>query len=137
MENLGDWLYIILLVIAGISGLLSSGRKKKQQQQAAPRRVDPEPYYEEEQTPQQPKSFWDILEEVQNEGGSVFPVEPVKQPQTPKPSNLPKPPKSHYVPIKEQKLEEDDPFFIPSGSFHDTEELKKAIIYTEILNRKY
>ncbi|MDR1879949.1 MAG: hypothetical protein LBQ78_03365, partial [Tannerellaceae bacterium] len=33
MENLGDWLYIVILIIAGISGLLSAGKKKRRQEE--------------------------------------------------------------------------------------------------------
>ena len=29
MDNLGDWLYIVFLIIAAVSGLLGSGKKKK------------------------------------------------------------------------------------------------------------
>ncbi len=129
MDNLGDWLYIVLLIAAGISGLLSSGKKKKRSAQM-PTHPEAEPYTEEK--PHETKSFWDVLDEVQKEQYRPQQQKPKPQPvkqkvekvSTPKPKNR----------IIEQ---EEDAFAISSDSFHDTEELKKAIIYSEILNRKY
>ena len=31
MDNLGDWLYIVFLIVAAVSGLFGSGKKKKRQ----------------------------------------------------------------------------------------------------------
>ena len=31
MENIGDWLYVVILIIAGISSIISSARKKAKQ----------------------------------------------------------------------------------------------------------
>jgi len=130
MENLGDWLYIILLIVAGVGSLLNSVKKKKQSQ-PAPGQATSIPKYEGEMPEEEPGSFWDIFDDTPKE--------------QPRPQQEPKPiiqPRTHSRPLKapvytfEIDKSTEDPFISPE-SFHDTEELKKAIIYSEILNRKY
>ena len=76
MDNAGDWLYIVFLVIAGISSLFSSKNKKKRPKQILGQ-PDKDIVTSEKEVPA--KGFWEILEEMQK-------PEPVKQPAAaPKP----------------------------------------------------
>ena len=61
MDNVGDWIYIVFLIVAAISGLFSSKNKKKR-----PTQVLGQPghdSYPEENT-SSGKGFWEILEEA-------------------------------------------------------------------------
>ena len=61
MDNVGDWIYIVFLIVAAISGLFSSKNKKKR-----PTQVLGQPghdTYPEENT-SSGKGFWEILEEA-------------------------------------------------------------------------
>lgn len=60
MDNLGDWLYIVLLVIAGASSLFSSGKKKKRS--SAPSVPPPGDLVREEETSSS-GSFWEMFDE--------------------------------------------------------------------------
>jgi hypothetical protein len=122
MDNLGDWLYIILLVVAGLSGLLSSLKKKKQQEEV----LQPEAYDEfepetdlphREEVPKKiPRKKLDYFSNAAQEGKrNVKTLEPDFADDTYEESN----------------------FNLSAETFQDMDELKKAIIYSEILNRKY
>ena len=142
MDNAEDWLYIVFLIIAGISSLFGSKNKKKRPKQILGQ-PDREIVTNEENVPD--KGFWEILEEMNN-------PKPVKKPvATPK--------RKH----KKQQVAEPAPLFAaekttnrlsPAGNhpgvppadeespltdleFDNAAELRKAVIYTEILNRKY
>ena len=138
MENLGDWLYVVILVIAGISSIFSSVRKKAQQtaQQTPPREIITE--YEDDD---------DIWKDVTKE---IKPV-PVVQKQHPFQTTN----KRRNFNIDEYRegtsaitKNESSTFFSAedeeekiSVSFEDlpenTEGWRKALVYNEILNRKY
>jgi hypothetical protein len=123
MDNLGDWLYIILLAVFGLSGLLSSLKKKL-------------PAGE-----QQPESYDEFEPEV------VLP----RQEETPKKVSRKKPDYFTNAAAEGRRnvqtmesdfhhsaeTQEESPFHLSADTFHDMDELKKAIIYSEILNRKY
>ena len=142
MDNAGDWLYIVFLIIAGISSLFGSKNKKKRPKQILGQ-PDREIVTNEDNVPV--KGFWEILEEMQN-------PKPVKQP-------VPTPKRKK----KQQQVAAPSPFLAaekvtdkqsPAGNrlvvpsteeeipltdieFDNAAELRKAVIYTEILNRKY
>lgn len=133
MDNIGDWLYIVFIVIAGVSGLITSGKKKKHPSEVL---GHPEGTPSTQKKSTQGKGIWDIFEEV----------EPIKQKNQ-----------------KQEKTATKKPFLagestqrsasVPSQTFSETrvtevehqleitinnaDDLKKAIIYSEILNRKY
>jgi hypothetical protein len=139
MDNLSDWLYIVLLVIAGISGLLGSVKKVKQPKEILGQPdLDPVPDFDEDQ------EFWDWETKP-----IPKPVETEKKEKTPPPT----PRQSTYTPLfiegernihpavnifnqPEESYQETSPH-IPVASPGDIDEWKKAIIYSEILNRKY
>ena len=148
MDNLGDWLYIVFLIVAAVSGLFGSGKKKKRQTEVLGR-----PDSETEPETQKPaqKSFWEMLEEMQEEKPKAKPM-PTPQPATrPVIKSKEKQPHAstpflntesqHPSTIKSSpalQLEPDDENTVMHGiTFADADDLKKAVIYSEIFNRKY
>ena len=123
MDNAGDWLYIVFLIIAGISSLFGSKNKKKRPKQILGQ-PDREIVTNEDNVPD--KGFWEILEEMQN-------PKPAKQPvPTPKRKNKQSPAGNRLVvPSTEEEIP------LTDIEFDNAAELRKAVIYTEILNRKY
>ena len=130
MDNAGDWLYIVFLAIAGISSLFSSKNKKKRPKQILGQ-PDKEIVTSEKEVPA--KGFWEILEEMQK-------PEPVKQPAAaPKPflagEKMADRQSSARNRLATPPAEEESP--LTEFEFDNAAELRKAVIYTEILNRKY
>lgn len=158
MDNIGDWLYIVLLVVAGVSGLFGSGKKKTRPTtilgQPDDDEYEPEPARHELQR-QETKSFRQLLDEMASEKPvSAFPRETPAAPlfsmpekraakrQTPPPppflkgENSISSRKSAFTPSANLLVEEEIGN-TPDISFSDRDELKRAIILSEILNRKY
>ncbi|MDD2952548.1 MAG: hypothetical protein PHC95_05210 [Parabacteroides sp.] len=154
MDNAGDWLYIVFLIIAAVSGLFSSKDKKKKNS-----RPDilgqPDREIVPNDQPTEGKGFWEILEDMQQEARSPKPaprqtrVEPkVEKPRvvTSSPAPAPSPFLSAEKKIPNRIASqpsvrisaiEEEPGLMPEDTFRNVEELKKAIICAEILNRKY
>ena len=141
MDNAGDWLYIVFLIIAGISSLFGSKNKKKRPKQILGQ-PDREIVTNEDNVPD--KGFWEILEEMQN-------PKPVKQP-VPTPKRKKKQQVAAPSPflaaekVTDKQSPAGDRLVVPSTEeeipltdieFDNAAELRKAVIYTEILNRKY
>ncbi|MDR2388267.1 MAG: hypothetical protein LBD89_00570 [Tannerellaceae bacterium] len=129
MDNLGDWLYIILLVVAGIGGVLNSGKKKKREES---REILREPDYE--------------MDPEYSNSEEIFPPKSAK---AKKERKIPKTTQT-YIPLfgegertvttpdlSSESSPDNENQGISGETFHDKEELKKAIIYSEILHRKY
>lgn len=149
MDNIGDWLYIVLLVIAGVSGLFNSGKKKKRAA-AFPEPSDNEPVYEPiyepvyEPEPQESKSFRELVEEMTASPEPLFstPEKKTGRRSTPPPppfltaENTISSPQTTLSPTR-SLLGEEETGSGPDISFSDRDELKRAIIISEILNRKY
>lgn len=144
MDNVGDWLYIILLIIAGIGNLFSSKNKNKSK---TPKQIlkqpDREIVTDDKPTPE--KDFWEILEEMQNPKPVKRPATPPQKRQKQKQVTEPAPFLSvektteKRSPIREHQaslpIEENNT--LADIEFDNASELRKAVIYTEILNRKY
>ena len=60
MDNVGDWLYIVFLIIAAVSGLFSSKDKKKKSRPDILGQPDREIVPNDQ--PTEGKGFWEILE---------------------------------------------------------------------------
>jgi hypothetical protein len=118
MDNSGDWLYIVVLVIAGISSVFSSVRKKKQQQQREVRRSPEEQMYsfDEAKPVIPPAAATPFLSAEKN----------LRRSTSPKAAPL--------FTLEEEKKETP---LVSSRDFLEPETLKKAVIYSEIFNRKY
>lgn len=145
MDNLGDWLYIVFLIIAGVSGLLGSGKKKKRPSEVL---GNPDRDIKPEQKKAPEKGFWEMLEEMQQEKPKPVPVPPPvfktstkvkeKHSSAPYPFLTNESKLTHTIQISPQVMQvEEDNSSIPDISFSDPDELKKAVIYSEIFNRKY
>lgn len=145
MDNLGDWIYIVFLIVAALSGLFSSKNKKKR-----PTQVLGQPDYDttkEEPVPSD-KGFWEILEEVTNERPkqkSATITIPDKK-KNKKEIRQPNPFLVAEQEIHKSKVSSSRPMnfeaeeehsLLEDIEFNNAEELRKAVIYSEILNRKY
>lgn len=134
MDNVGDWLYIVFLIIAAVSGLFSSKDKKKKKS-----RPDilgqPDREIVPNDQPTEGKGFWEILEDMQKETQKPKPSPRQKQVKPKVEKNIP----NHIAtrPSVRMSAIEEEPGLMPEDTFRDIEELKKAIICAEILNRKY
>lgn len=151
MENIGDWLYLILIGVAGVISVINSGKKRKAEEEAKnaqpPRDiVTPETASD--------RSFWEIIlspeEEVQPKPQPVKvkkSVQPSPKPKTP-PTRTEQPFLTGETEIERMirlQGENDSPIFaeeiytplVTSEELHEPEALRKAVIYAEILNRKY
>ena len=145
MEDIGDWIYVIIIIIAAISSIISSVRKKTRQAS--------EQTQQTQQAPQtQPREifrgdtfdddFWGPEKPVT----TVIQPSKTKQPQTTQKQNI-----FNLRSAKEgQRLIEhinmdssftDDEEQLASITIEDlpsnTEDWRKAFIYNEIFNRKY
>ena len=141
MANVGDWIYIVFLIVAAISGLFSSKNKKKH-----PTQVLGQPghdTYPEENT-SSGKGFWEILEEVTTPQKPEAPTAPIHKKKKKTPAS--KPFLSTEQEIQKSKVSSSQPMNFPIEEehsmledieFNNAEELRKAVIYSEILNRKY
>jgi hypothetical protein len=160
MDNLGDWLYIVILIAIGISSIFSSAKKKRQAAQA-PHPPVPETGNKGGDMPK-PKGFWELLEEMQGGGQAqeeaprptpqpIVITEKKKKTQEQRRKTQPTMLSSAYgsegtsvfkeTPAGQSldliNLSEEEAFALPADSFRTADELKKAIIYSEILNRRY
>lgn len=145
MDNAGDWLYIVFLAIAVISSLFSSKKKK-----TGPTEVLGSPGDVVVPEPEAPKGkgFWEILEEMQKQAPQ--PEEPVKRERKKKRQIVAASASSPFLstetsipdsiakqaPMKAFALQEETSI-LDDCDFHNPAELKKAIVYAEIFNRKY
>lgn len=152
MDNIGDWLYIVLIAGAAISSLISSGKKKKQQQEAQDQsHQQPEINYPTRQETTTDKDLWDpFWDEPEPEHKTIFlpPPSKMKKQMVKSKKTVPAAAPSPFLAgeteierkIRQQApvfLEESEKSIISVEDFRDPEELRKAVIYTEILNRKY
>ncbi len=140
MDNVGDWIYIVFLIVAGISGLFNAKNKQKHSKPVQ----QPKKEVVEEPETVLGKGFWDIFEETEEEQPEEKPRAkktiadvPVESLQTP--VVTPVQPMAEQAPsynrVAQHTQTEDNP--LTDFEFNNAVELRKAIIYAEILNRKY
>lgn len=144
MDNAGDWLYIVFLIIAGISSLFSSKNKKKRPKQILGQ-PDREIITKDENVPD--KGFWEVLEEMQNPKPAQHPVTVSKPKREQKKQQAVKPkPFLTAENTTERQTFDGNRLVVPPAEeenpltdieFDNAAELRKAVIYTEILHRKY
>ncbi len=145
MDTFGDYIYIILLVIAGLSGLLQSQKKKKNAEQAQPSFPDLDDVLSDTDDffDSYPSADTDYdIPRVQRDIQEVFAkVNQTKQAMSSvKSDNL----SSSIAPAAHSSvhssIEEDgdtDNSILSAINLEDVEEAQKAFIYSEIFNRKY
>lgn len=141
MDNAGDWLYIVFLVIAGISGLFGSKNKNKRPKQVS---REPEGEVVTVDEDESPKGFWDTWQEMQIPQPQVKPVSKKQKRKNQKAAASPFL-TGERLSVKQMAAEASAtriPIMEEDNNLQDLEidnaaELRKAVIYSEILNRKY
>ena len=148
MESIGDWLYVLILIIAGISSIFSSIRKKARQTSTQTQQTG-----QSQQTPAPPR---EIIK------GDIFDDDfwGEKLPEKPAPVVKPQPKRKSYQTIAEQSnyFNQTDegqssiktntsPIFADNEEEYasitlddipsEAEEWRKVFVYNEIFNRKY
>ena len=129
MDEFGDWIYIILMVVVGISSLFSSINKKKKQQQT--QMPLPEPV---EQT--EPAEPWHP---------TAPPVPKKKERKLPPPVPGHLKPQSYNTDLAfpttdtqtEIYLQEEESTLATELELTDPDAFRKAVIYSEVLKQKY
>ncbi len=152
MDNAGDWLYIVFLIIAAISSLFGSKDKKKKNRPDILGQPDRE--IASDGRPTEEKGFREILEDMQKE---IRKAQPAPRPRPAKPKDekpratIPSPSPAPFLSAEKdipnritprpsaRRIDaiEEEPGLIPEETFRNIEDLRKAIICAEILNRKY
>lgn len=141
MDSLGDYIYIIILAIAGLSGLLK--KKKKTETSSAPKSTKRS--WEDvlrELTPIEPEPEPVIFEpEPAPVAKTIEPQKIISYETVSDPSELrSKKSASHFSPPKKQKKEEIEVIEekpVLEFSLNSPDDARRAFIYSEIFNRKY
>ena len=134
MDSIGDWLYIVFLVIAGISSMFNAAKKKKEEQNAPQEAPIPQPRREQRQARRAKRSARSIPAQQ--------PVPVYTTEQDPAAMPMPNPfltaeqeiPAHLTAEATTPVIEASETNGLPS--FADQDELRKAILYAEILQRK-
>lgn len=143
MDNAGDWLYIVFLAIAGLSSLLGS-KKKKERPAPVSRQPDKRIVQPTKEEPE--KGFWEIFDDMQQPQPAPKkkqkPV--VRKKQNPVSASRPSPflaveNETHRSEATDSPLlaSPEEKTNVPEIELNDPADLRKAVIYAEILNRKY
>lgn len=145
MDNSGDWLYIVFLIVAVVGSLLKPKKKQKQR----PTVILGQPgkaIVETEELPKPQKSFWETLEEIES-GETKKAVVPKKEVPSVKKKIKPSPFLSSSDEIDHPSINNSNSILTKQdtqeNAIHSTLDLdnaaslRKAVIYSEILNRKY
>ncbi len=125
MESIGDWIYLVLLLIFVASGMFGSKSKKKR-----PTVVLGSPEYEPDKAE---RTSWEMPGDAD--------ASQSQKAKMPEPALIPKAepsvgPLTSRTSVASGNAGEEHSA-LEGVDFKDAEELKKAVIYSEILNRKY
>ena len=116
----GDWIYILFAAVAAIISIYKRSIKKRKAEESSAGPLIPEEYEEE-------SDDW-------------LPATEYKQPEPIRNPIAPPPPRA-YVPIRKDPasiaVEDDEPAVAQVELEGGIDEIRKGIIYAEILNRKY
>ena len=124
MDEFGDWIYIVLMVVVGITSLFKSINKKKEQQQThipvpkPPQQSFPTPPVPTKQSRRMPPP---VPEHLRQSFSSLF-----------ESSTIAESLKTEIALMPEQES-----ILADELDLTDAEAFRKAIIYSEIINRKY
>ncbi|MGM9759782.1 MAG: hypothetical protein ACI30I_06665 [Parabacteroides sp.] len=135
MDNAGDWLYIVFLIIAGITSVLGSGKKGKRQQQTEDQSGNEMP----EVPPMMNRRMRKRQRMVQPEAVEGM----LKMPKIPEVfltaegEELEARSKATEVQATAVHKELVEPVGEQERLFDDKADLRRAILCAEILNRKY
>lgn len=126
MESIGDWIYLVFILIFAISGMFGSKSKKKR-----PTVVLGSPEYEPDKAE---RTSWEMPGDADAsqsqkakmpEPAPILKAEPSVGPLSPRTS------------VASGNVAGEEHSALEGIDFKDAEELRKAVIYSEILNRKY
>lgn len=134
MDSIGDWLYIVFLVIAGISSMFNAAQKKKEAQDAPQEAPIPQPHSEKRQArrtkrPVRPMPSQETIPVHTAE--QVSEITPTPAPFLTAEQEIPE-----YLAAEVTTPVREEPETSTPPPFADREELRKAILYAEILQRK-
>lgn len=139
MDSLGDYIYLIVILIAGLSGILKKRKKKAEQEKEIfselPDLDDVIPEFQTYENP--PRPFFETAE-VKPEQKSqpvIQSYETIDDFRKLRATKQVDPVRSHLAPIMPPVS--DDSQDLPEISLGAPEDAKKAFIYAEIFNRKY
>jgi len=135
MDSLGDYIYLIVILIAGISSILGK-RKKKMSEEHDPMPELPDlediiPEYTVRREPERP-----VYQEIKKtENSSYIPsFDTMTDFSVLKAKKQVNQPVRHFV---ESEVTVSDDYPVVEIELEDSDDLKKAFIYSEIFNRKY
>ena len=129
MDDLGNWVYILLMVVVGISSVFSSINKKKRQQQTQM----PDSDFPDLSFPEAPVPV-PVPKEKSKKSPVQFPEQRIHQPLR---SHATFPVTDNSVQTEVSIMSEKENRWIDELELTDAEAFRKAIIYSEIINRKY
>lgn len=141
MDNVGDWIYIVFLIVAAISGLFSSKNKKSARHKSSD---SPVTTHTRRKIPLREKvfgKFWRRQLPLKSRKHQLH-----RSIKRKKKTPASKPFLSTEQEIQKSKVSSSQPMNFPAEEehsmledieFNNAEELRKAVIYSEILNRKY
>jgi hypothetical protein len=146
MDNAGDWLYIVFLIVAVVGSLLKPKKKQKQR----PTVILGQPgkaIVETETSPKPQKSFWETLEEIENGETKKIVAPPKKEIPSVRKKVQPSPFLSSTDEINHPMINNSNSILTKQNNqenaiqstldLDNAAALRKAVIYSEILNRKY
>lgn len=133
MDSLGDYIYLIVILIAGISSILGKRKKKREAEVETvdfPDLEDIIPEFTDYVRPEKP-----VYQEIKNNEAKVE----IPTYDTVKDVSVMKA-KKQVKPVKSFKELQPDELEVPNSyeiELDNIDEAKKAVIYSEIFNRKY
>ncbi len=126
MESIGDWIYLVLILIFAASGMFGSKSKKKR-----PTVVLGSPEYEPDKAE---RTSWEMPGDANaSQSRKIKMPEPAPIPKAePSVGSL-----SPRTSAASGSTAGEEHSILENIDLKDAEELRKAVIYSEILNRKY
>lgn len=139
MDNVGDWLYLVFIIIAAVSSIFSSGKKKNQSKEILGqpgRNIIPSDRPVKKKAPRiEVVNKKEPKKKVQVRASQPVHQQPapfLHEDYVPNPYNKPIE-TTVFTEIEREPEEASTPVF----ELNNADDLKKAVIYAEILNRKY
>lgn len=131
MDSLGDYIYLIVILIAGISSILGKRKKKRDAEEETANFPDLEdiiPEITEYVRPERP-----VYQELKKKETAIPSYDNVKDFAVMKAKKQVKPVNS-FIETQVEDQQESNAYVI---ELNNIDEARKAVIYSEIFNRKY
>lgn len=139
MDSLGDYIYLILLVLAGLGSML---KKKKATAEPEPKQAKPETNWEDVLRELMPQEEPELITETPARTNTNRP-EPIISYETTEDTSKLRAKKQVSSTIKTKKQffteieDSSDDEFMRSIQLNSTTDAKRAFVYSEIFNKKY